>query len=701
MFVRYIESGLSVIPLKHESKAPIIDDWSKYCRVLPSESLALKWDELLDAGKCGIGLCLGEASGIVALDIDTDNPETLSVAQRSPVSKRGAKGETRFFRFKAGVENNSQLLKTKGIEILSTGRQTVLPPSIHPATKVPYKWTSQATLLDIDASDLPELDLEAIDLLPNIAQASSTEIKPTGGRNTALVGIVSAMRTRGETEQTIIEEVYSYDKTHHSPRLFTDASEGFSASDEERAKDNAWLFVNRVSASLIKKGIAVRPFEVQFAPSNESLKPKTFEFKAPPILSGFIARYVSLVVAASKSRVDVISIGGALSTLAAIACNRFRVGSTWPNLYTMCIAQSGFGKGAPQELAKLVLQGSGLLGSANYRSGASMYSYLPLMQERLDIIDEASILFRAMKSGDTWQLEMQELLCSLFSCSNSFFAGVTIKGSSHQKVKSMNDGACYNPCINILAATTAQGFRESFDRSMSLKGLLPRFLIFNQHDAGKWKPYVGFRTLEPEVNDLKSFCDELLKFEKRVLLDTTKADPEKGEQNVGKKYDPMDYPVKDSARDLLLQFDEHYFYKAKADDSEEEAPFFNRFHELATKLALLIAISDAKTEIDVASAQTAIDLVEMQYHNARLLMGSLSTNSRSSREDVVNSVLTKIKKHGNIRRSLIEKNLKGLTKKQTNEIFERLISLGEITEQRGERGGSILLYVGGRDELAQ
>lgn len=700
MFVKYIESNLSVIPLKHTSKAPIPENWTAFCNQIASDEQAEAWENLFQKGKCGIGLCLGPASGVIALDIDTDNPETLSVAPKSPVAKRGQKGETRFFKFNKDILNDSSKLKTKGYEVLSSGRQTVLPPSIHPVSKVPYKWTTQTTLLDIDVDDLPDLDLEALDVLPNINITSSSLEKKTTGRNNALLSIVSAMRSRGEHEQKIVDEVFAYDKTHHSPRLFSDKSEGFSANNEDEARGNAWLFVSRVTSSLIKKGIAIKPFEIEFV--SNSVKPKTFEFKAPPIINGWISDFVSLVVASSKGRTDIISIGGALSVLAVISSNRFRVGSTWPNLYCLNIAPSGAGKTAPQQLAQHVLQGSGLIGSANYRSGASMYSYLPFMQERLDIIDEASMLFRAIKSGDTWQAEMQEILCTLFTCSNHYFAGVTLKGPGGQKVRSINDGACFNPCINILASTTPQGFRESFDRTMSSKGLLPRFLIFNQHEIGEWKPYVGFKNLEDKILDLKSFCDSILKYDKKVLVDTTSANTENGEQNTGKKYDPYDFPLQPAAKELLLGFDKHYFDLAKKDDSEEDAPFYNRFYELAVKVSLLISLSSAKTEIDVNSVQTAIDLVEMQHHNSKLLMQSLSSSPTSrSREDIFNSVLAKIKKHGSIRRAFVEKNLKSLTKKEVDEMFERLISLGEIAEKKGERGGSLLLYVGGRDEFTQ
>lgn len=694
MFRKFFESGYSVIPTKLHSKRPSIDGWTRYCLEKPSEEEIDKWQDLFDTGQCGIGLCLGPASGLVALDIDTDNPETYQLSQRSIVSKRGAKGETRFFRWSKEIENNSQLLKTKGVEILSHGRQTVLPPSIHPVTKTPYKWTTETTLLDIDISDLDPLDLELISQLPNIGAEKYSVSTETGGRNNTLVQIVSAMRARGEPELDIINEIYNYDVTHHSPRLFTDASEGFAAENEDDAKKNAWVFTNRVTATLIKKNIASLPFKLHIELDFNEHRPKSFEYKAPPILSGFVSSFCSLVVASSKSRVDCISLGGALTLLSAICSNRFRVSSTWPNLYALNIAPSGAGKTAPQELVKRILTGTGLIGSSNYRSGPSMYSYLPYMQERVDLIDEASMLFRAIRSGSTWQAEMQEILCTLFSCSNSYFAGSTIKGPSGAKVRSMNDGACYNPCINILASTTPAGFRESFDKTMSVKGLLPRFLIFNQHDPGTWKPYVGFKEFESDISDLRSFCDELLRIEKRVLIDTTGADLEKGEQNIGKKYDPYDFPLSPSAKDLLLNFDRHYFDLARKDDSELEAPFFNRFYELAVKLSLLLAVSDSKTEIDVSAAQTAIDIVEMQYHNSHLLRSDLVSHGANRHETEIERAITILRKKGRVYVTKFREHFKGLNDREFNDLIKTLTSLGEATDKVTKSNARCLLYVG-------
>jgi len=696
MFRRYHESSLSVVALKHKSKAPFLEGWSKFSHELPSDELIDSWEDNYKKNGWGIGLVLGPCSGIMALDIDTDNADTLRTAPRSPVVKRGKKGETRFFKFNAQIP--SLKLKEYGVEVLSTGNQTVLPPSIHPETLLPYEWKTQLTLLDIEAKDLPELMMSDLELMPKI-NSSHIAGEQSSGRNNVLKAIVSAMRGRGELELNIVNEIYNYDKEHHTPRLFLDSSENFPGSTEEEAKLNALLFCSRVTQSLVRLKAVQFPIEtsncdirIDFDSFNNS-KIQSFQYKAPPALSGFLSAYSSVAVAASRSDVNMISLGGALSILAGICSNRFRVGSTWPNLYILNVAGSGFGKNLPNELTKLLLADTGILGAANYKSGASMYTSLHLQQERVDVIDEATMLFKSMRAGDSWQSEMQEILCTLFSCSSSLFTGVSVKSALQDKSSGGRDGACYNPCINLLTSTTPQGFRESFDRSMASKGLLPRFLVFNQHNPGDWKEFKGLMNFEREIISLKEFIADILRIDKRVLIDTENVEENLVGPRMGKKYDPIDFPMDPNARKLLRDLDKACFDKAKLDESEEYGPFYNRFCELSIKLSLLIAVSECKTSIDVDCVSRAIDIVEMQHHNSKLLLGSLTDPKATRAESSTQRAITLVQKHGSMRTSALLRHFRGLSDRHQRDMISALLSSGLIAQEQ-KKSGSVLLYVG-------
>jgi hypothetical protein len=86
----------------------------------------------------------------------------------TPFKKRGKKGVTLFFR--GAIDNFSYNRNVKGIQermvdVLGEGRQTVLPPSIHPDTKQPYYWVGEKALENSRIEDIPEIPANAIEII--------------------------------------------------------------------------------------------------------------------------------------------------------------------------------------------------------------------------------------------------------------------------------------------------------------------------------------------------------------------------------------------------------------------------------------------------------------------------------------------------------------------------------------------------------
>jgi hypothetical protein len=98
---------------------------------------------------------------MVGLDVDSEDPAILAALEMvlppSPVVKAGAKGETRFY-YAPGLASQSWSIDGKWIvEIIGAGRQTVLPPTIHPDTGKPYRWLGPEALEDLRPQELPQL----------------------------------------------------------------------------------------------------------------------------------------------------------------------------------------------------------------------------------------------------------------------------------------------------------------------------------------------------------------------------------------------------------------------------------------------------------------------------------------------------------------------------------------------------------------
>jgi len=158
---QYWATGLPVIPLWPKQKRPAILDWSQFGSRMPTEDEQNSWLSVHGAGN--IGLPLGPASGVVAFDVDTLDGKVIETIEemmpvKSPWKRVGKKGYVAAFRF-----NGEKTFRIKDMggqticELLSTGTQVVLPPSIHPDTGLEY--TANCGLLDVVAR-LPKLPLD-------------------------------------------------------------------------------------------------------------------------------------------------------------------------------------------------------------------------------------------------------------------------------------------------------------------------------------------------------------------------------------------------------------------------------------------------------------------------------------------------------------------------------------------------------------
>lgn len=178
---RLIDNGYSAIPIMPGTKRPGVyqmkewygtNDWQRFCDRVPTDIELEVWNAWPDAG-----VCVALDKRLKVIDIDTDDPAmmnaVLSVLPDSEVKKRGKKGFSAFYRGSPAIVSAPfSVGKERVVDLLAHGRQTVMPPTIHPDTGQPYHWVGES-LEGFSIDDLPELP-------DNIAEQIAAALEPFG-----------------------------------------------------------------------------------------------------------------------------------------------------------------------------------------------------------------------------------------------------------------------------------------------------------------------------------------------------------------------------------------------------------------------------------------------------------------------------------------------------------------------------------------
>ena len=262
----YFAKGMSVIPLKENSKIPLMNAWSDFSDYLVPEDIQRQWLQL--PANNNIGLVLGKQSGIGVLDIDYADEnlieKILSILPKGyNVWRRvGKKGMVLAFKFNPKVPRAFKLISPEHgtlVEYLCTGQQVVLPPSIHPETKQPY--VSNSNLYDVldqlvmIPDDLEErlrnlIELEGISL-SNKGMGSLVEFVPAGFRDSSITqknGLLAHEVVEGRISlKQAIEHLYAVNEG------FTEQVEGDPMDMDKHVRN----LIKFVRGSLTKRKVAL------------------------------------------------------------------------------------------------------------------------------------------------------------------------------------------------------------------------------------------------------------------------------------------------------------------------------------------------------------------------------------------------------------------------------------------------------------
>ena len=501
--VDYFNKGLDVVPVK--GKRPFVTNWYE---VDFSERIGwYKWD--------GVGLKCGKASRVIALDFDsTDAGVIEEIRKLLPPVFSGKIGNpnklpTMFFSW-----NGEESRDWTGIEVqlLSTGKQTVLPDSPHPDFDK-FVWCGKS-LLEIDIDDLPVLreelvsSLEALDLRFKGLEGGRAGANK-GGRNNALKRQATAALIKGVGVEQVTREVLEYDRTQHLIPLFEDVDEGMGSN----AEVNASRFVISIANSLARAG------KLNVIKNEEGVKNgfgnvvvgnsvrvggedntradsgdgdihtggddvggigsgiSNVEYRKLPRLEGlgqdiFNELYLGAPVPRSQ-----FAFMNALSVMSLVAANKAMYVGTGLNCYLYGVAPSAAGKDYPFKRSQKLLHAAGLGGVVRSLTPTSESSILRLIDDNRVAgfyINEAEKLLKVIGSVRS-NFGVIETLTDLYDAPGSHFVSKSIIGKDGRLD---TFGGAFSPYGVITMLSTHRAFEEYCKTEMFDTGFLSRFDLF-------------------------------------------------------------------------------------------------------------------------------------------------------------------------------------------------------------------------------
>lgn len=764
---KLVDMGYSAVPVLPGAKFPgkrsfgdwiAESGWQRFCDRLPTNHEIGIWSSWEDAGVC---VALG-FNGVVAVDIDTmDDAETeaiMSVLPESPVGKTGAKGRTFFYRANVYREDKEtgevtgvvkskpyDIFKNRVVDLLCHGRQTVLPPSIHPDTGREYSWTTEDTLEHVSPEDLPVLPDDIAERIAAVlapfgyvdvpdaplikrgedgpADSMWAEVNQLARNNfdawVPALGLPAMKRNRNGTYRAAaVWRGGDGPNVSFHPKGIKDmkADRGHSPLDvvmlaTASPLDAAFRWLaprvgyeppsGRMAAAIIATAAQKREVADAEEDTPQPQSPTGTEMvtvsDAPPTPiqvdadlesftrpGGFVEDMVDWIVSSSSTPSRVLALSAVLPFVGALIGRRYSTGDrdTRANLYVAALAGSGYGKDhARQQIKRFVADGYGLF---DRFSGPARIMSASALRETLE--KTPSVVCMVDEFG-------------------SFIKDITDRhAGSHQRAISADlrdyysasstffEGAAYrgtpakkihHPMLCLYGTSTPEQFWNALCSASAEDGLLPRVVLF--YVAGD----------DPEsaapTSDIRKVPQALLQAAADIAgIDVAKArNPlAKGSPRPADDAPARVVPWDDSARVVFNMLADRV--RDESATTEYEArPFMRRILETTTKLALIVAVA-SRPESPLVTRDNMEWAAGLAWECAQTMIREagerMSDNMREANYKRIQNIIKKSGPDGVTPGRLVDR-IKGIDARQRDEILKDLTMSGKIKQDIGGTKG--------------
>lgn len=651
---------------------------------------------------------------------------------RQAIARTAGGGEHHYFKFVPGVRNRGNL--GAGLDIRGAGGYVVLPGSVT-ADGTFYEW------LDHDGDGLPEIPdapqwlLDFV--LPKPSPAVTRDYTYTPGENTVYVEralsdelhqlATTAQGGRGEAVNRAAYNLGTLVGAGALARSVAEAglfdaafSNGVVAKDGEkeiRAKIRRGLDAGikqprqipeprQAEASSVDASFVVEAYDAARRAEQEASRAETEAIPvAPPpeddatpyqleavadlealtYPGGFVEDMINWIVSSAEHPCRALALAAVLPFTASLCGARYSTGTrdTRPNIYTVALAESGFGKDhARGQIKRFFMSDQGVFadysGPARIMSASALREILEKRQSVNCQIDEFGGFVRNItdRKAGSHQREISTDLRDYYSASSTFFEGAAYRGQAPKRI--------YNPNLCLHGTSTPEQFWTALSAASAEDGLLPRLILFhiNTPKPEQVKPSTDVRYVPGWLLDRAAKVAGINVVAKRTSREIPM-------QPGTYELRPTVVPWTEDALGVLRAVRETIDAK-EVQAAPEVRPFMRRIIENAIKLALIVAvgidpespqITEATFEWAAAVAWTCAACMTAEVE------ARLADNQREANYKRIQGLIRQAGGKG-ISEGRLADRCKAIDTRQREEIVRDLVLAGRVTvaENDNKRG---------------
>ena len=771
--LRLAEEGLSILLLKPKSKIPFEKKWASK----PTMTL----DDIEAEYRKGdnAGVRLGKPSKVrgkylYLVDMDIRDKKYLKQAQNQvkllleadldefPTVISGSGGESRHFYFLSDKEfaskkvwhSDEKIVDEDGswhwaaeVEFFGTGKQAVLPPSIHPDTGKPYRWDRE-----FDPADLPVVDSDLLEAAVGYSDRDyfdADEKQPMDvplGEAREYLENLQAWADDHETWRNVgmaLKFEYGekigwtlFDEWSKKGRGYDRDSNiaQYRAFRNERRNPITMASIIQASNEIthtIDRDAILAEFEADPVDEKEPNRPPKkvmLELFGPPLESKRDADDINEAKRLGDIPPHLLNIPGALGilvkhynkcsrmyqpqfavqtalALGSTVCGRYFTTefSNFTAMYFMNVGETGSGKEYTRGFIRDCLREAGLAGlmiGEKYASDVGMISAIYQRPRHISIQDEVGLTNAANAKDNQHFANVRAKLISIFGDLNGVVEMPRYSMNNKSKGQLEDEAARFvvRPSVTFVGMSTPTTFFDSLNSASIHDGFLNRMMIVNTRlprqlsKGGKWEPLPKTalkwikrygRTGVIEGPSQEDFVD---KYGFNIMEDPRQPD------------EPEVLHFTPQAFDRQREIEKEALAISREWKRLNLADVWVRSHELTLRIALIVALSEDAEEIEVSHLNWAWDYVRFYTNEmAEAAQSKIGSNEFVRLAEQFADFIYDAGEKGATIRELTRSNsqFNGMTQRERGEILSRLKTdhnIGEYVSQ-GKRGPKSELYI--------